>query len=307
MRMAYLAGPIDQVFNQSRESARVWDELRSRVVHDLTGAGFEVFRPDRAFHTASQSAAIQRVNNAVIDMCQAGVVFLPSGVPTLGTPVEVERMLARRMPVLVVSDVLFSVQLADWADRGAVVCAPDLVAENLMVLARAVTEAQNRPTLRRAAEQLASQLRQGNPAFGPRPLVFEAMREGAVLPSRGYEDDAGLDLYVSEGVVIEPHSFKDVPCGVSVDIPDGYWGMITGRSSTLRRHGLLVSQGVIDAGWTGELFAGVQNLTDRTVGIGAGDRLAQLILLPAPVRDRAPEWGRVPAKARGTNGFGSTG
>ena len=147
-------------------------------------------------------------------------------------------------------------------------------------------------------------------------LVFEAVKDDHVwtptgpqhlLPTRGYDDDAGLDLYAAYDYEIGPNEFVDVASGVKIDIPNGLWAMITGRSSTLRKKGLLVNPGVIDAGWTGELFAGVKNLTDHTVEVSAGDRLAQLILLPAPVIGLEPVWGKVPTKERGENGFGSTG
>jgi len=152
----------------------------------------------------------------------------------------------------------------------------------------------------------------------PTPLVFEPAEPGrltvkvesgeqSLLPTRGYADDAGLDLYVSEDTVIGPHEFVDVPSGVRADIPAGHWLFIVGRSSTLRSRGLLVNPGIIDAGWTGELFSGVQNLGDREVLLYAGDRVAQAILLPAPVTRYRPEWGEVPEKERGTRGFGSTG
>lgn len=171
------------------------------------------------------------------------------------------------------------------------------------------------PSFRQALSNLREAVRK---LSEPAPLVFEAATPGCehvstptgpqhILPTRGYADDAGLDLYVSQDVEIGPHQFVDVPCGVKADIPQGLWAMITGRSSTLRARGLFVSTGVIDAGWTGELFAGVQNLTPHTVRVSAGDRLAQLILLPAPVTGYEPTWGKVPEKERGTRGFGSTG
>lgn len=138
-------------------------------------------------------------------------------------------------------------------------------------------------------------------------LIFEAVKSDSVLPTRGYDDDAGLDLYVAQDVEIGPHEFVDVPTGVRIDIPHGYWAFIVGRSSTLRKRGLLVNPGIIDAGWTGELFAGVQNMKDQTIHVAAGDRLAQLILLPAAVVGLEPVWGKVPTKARGERGFGSTG
>lgn len=127
-------------------------------------------------------------------------------------------------------------------------------------------------------------------------------------PSQAKPGDVGLDLYVSEARTIGPGDFVDVPCGVSVRLPDGYWALITGRSSTLRRRGLLVANGIIDTGYTGPLFAGVQNLGRQDVHVDAGERLAQLILLPN-VADRlvvqvTSELGDTP---RGATGFGSTG
>jgi dUTP pyrophosphatase len=236
-------------------------------------------------------------------------VCLPRGLPTLGTPVEVERMLGRRIPVLIVTDGRASVQLNSWAERGAVVCDPSEIELLVGDLIRRVPDPVYRPP---ALEQLRRMGEQLQRALGPVPLIFEPV--GAEphdpeprLPSRGYADDAGLDLYVVGDRMIPPGQFRDVPCGVRIDIPPGHWGFIVGRSSTLRKHGLLVNPAVIDAGWTGELFAGVQNLGENDVVVSHGDRLAQLILLPAAVTGRVPEWGRVPAKDRGENGFGSTG
>lgn len=177
------------------------------------------------------------------------------------------------------------------------------------------TWAQLTATFREAVEQARAEMAADREKKGtgsvPGELVFEPVRGATgpvhLLPSRGYDDDAGLDLYVARDYEIGPNEFVDVASGVKVDIPHGLWAMIIGRSSTLRKKGLLVNPGVIDAGWTGELFAGVQNMTDKTVEVAAGDRLAQLILLPAPVVGLEPVWGTVPAKLRGTNGFGSTG
>lgn len=129
---------------------------------------------------------------------------------------------------------------------------------------------------------------------------------GARIPTKGYFGDAGFDLYCSESVDIEPGSWKDVDLGVSIQLPPKHWGLLTGRSSTLRRRGLLVNQGIIDNGYRGKLFANVVNMTDETVSVKEGERLAQLILLPVwdGVMEVAEE---LAPSARGDNGFGSTG
>ncbi len=129
---------------------------------------------------------------------------------------------------------------------------------------------------------------------------------GARTPTKGYLGDAGFDMYCSESVDIEPGSWKDVDLGVSIQLPPKHWGLLTGRSSTLRRRGLLVNQGIIDNGYRGKLFANVVNMTDETVSVKEGERLAQLILLPVwdGVMEVATE---LAPSARGDNGFGSTG
>ena len=130
-----------------------------------------------------------------------------------------------------------------------------------------------------------------------------------VEPTRAHVDDAGLDIYVSEDVVIQHHEFVDVPSNMAVTLPPGTWGMLTGRSSTLRKKGLLVNQGIIDTGYTGELFSGVWNLSDHPVTVKAGERIAQLVILPnltqniQPVRVESFESGG----SRGGRGFGSSG
>lgn len=302
-RVCYLAGPIDQATDGA------WKTVRTRLTHELRTLGFDVFRPDRAWDCANKSAGVQTVNDAVIRKCQLLAAVLPAGVPTLGTPVEVETAIRNRTPVLIVTD-LESVQINAWAERGVVVCRPTEIGIGLLDVAAKV-ETGRRPLgdmVAQTASVLATLAAPKGLIFEPTDLsVVDSRNDLDLLPSRGYADDAGLDLYVAESTEIEPHSFVDVAAGVKVDIPKGYWILILGRSSTLRKRQLMVSPGVIDAGWTGPLFAGVWNLSDEVVKVEAGDRLAQAILLPAPVTAYRPEWGTVPAKERGEKGFGSTG
>lgn len=149
--------------------------------------------------------------------------------------------------------------------------------------------------------------RGGGPGFNPagKALVFKSLVSTAKLPTRGYPDDAGLDLYASESTIIGGGEFKDIPMGLAVSLPDGYWARITGRSSTMRQLGLLVNEGIIDTGYTGPLYAGVRNLGLLPKSIMMGDRVAQLILHRNETF--APQWGEVKPSERGTSGFGSTG
>jgi len=134
------------------------------------------------------------------------------------------------------------------------------------------------------------------------------LSEGGEVPRHSHAGDAGYDLVVSRDTVIPPHTFVDVHTDIAVIWPDGMWGRITGRSSTLRKKGLLVSEGIIDNEYTGELFTGVYNLGDQEVVIKKGERVAQLI----PHMLIGLEWTEIQAEEipdtkRGSGGFGSTG
>lgn len=130
----------------------------------------------------------------------------------------------------------------------------------------------------------------------------------ARMPMRAHSDDAGFDLYVSTDVTVPPHGFKDIPSGVHMEIPNGYWGMLTGRSSTIRKRGLLVVQGIIDTGYRGELFSAVWNLTDKPVLVQKGERIAQFIVLPNATANTVLVRGdALGASERGWAGFGSSG
>lgn len=134
----------------------------------------------------------------------------------------------------------------------------------------------------------------------------------ALLPTRAYENDAGWDLRVLEPVWINVNEAVDVRTGVAVAIPDGYFGRIIGRSSALRKRGLMVVEGIIDSGFRGELFSyvfcppTVHNVTTNGVRLERGDSVAQLIIHPLPQVNWV-EVDQLEESDRGLAGFGSSG
>ncbi len=130
----------------------------------------------------------------------------------------------------------------------------------------------------------------------------------AFAPTRAYEGDAGFDLYVSERTLIPYRDMADVPCGISIQLPPGTWGMIVGRSSTVRKKQLLVVQGIIDNGYRGELFCATQNLARGTQIVERGERIAQLLLFDLVSAWTHPEQvAELDESERGEKAFGSTG
>ena len=140
-------------------------------------------------------------------------------------------------------------------------------------------------------------------------LPVAKLREGATLPSRAHEGDAGLDLYACEAAHLGPGERWSVGTGVGVEIPEGHAGLVLPRSGLARDHGIALvnSPGLIDSGYRGELRVLLLN-TDpaETFRVEPGDRIAQLVLVP--VAPGVPlEVEALSDSARATGGFGSSG
>lgn len=281
MTGVYVATAIDQVAPHGLDKALVtW-------LSDAQGVSW-VYNPKAAFKVgyAKPDPGIRAINAAALEASDVLVAYLPKDTVSVGVPMEIERALALGLHVVVFSDA------PSWMLQDERIHLFDGWNSN--------TRAWLREFLRGEPKRRQQELQQD-----PMPVLLQ---KGAQLPTRGHADDAGLDLHVSEDVTVPPGAFRDVPCGVHAQLPDWCWGMITGRSSTLRKRGLLVNQGVIDAGYRGELFAGVFNLSGEEVHVRKGERLAQLILLENGTARVYPEekWA-LTSGSRGHNGFGSTG
>lgn len=141
----------------------------------------------------------------------------------------------------------------------------------------------------------------------PKYVEFK-LGEGAKRPFKKHSGDAGWDLYVSRPADIPPGETVDVHTDIYIDMPRAVYARIVGRSSTIRKHGLMVNEGIIDNGYTGELFVCIHNLGKETFHVEPGMRLAQAIF--GVIEDiRWSEVDEIATKpgSRGTNGFGSTG
>jgi dUTP pyrophosphatase len=140
-------------------------------------------------------------------------------------------------------------------------------------------------------------------------LRISKLKEGAILPARAHEGDAGLDLYASEAAHLGPGERWSVGTGIAVEIPDGHAGLVLPRSGLAREHGisLVNSPGLIDSGYRGELRELLLN-TDpaETFLVEPGDRIAQLVLTPVVLAE-AVEASALSDSARGSGGFGSSG
>ncbi|NQW05063.1 MAG: dUTP diphosphatase [Acidobacteria bacterium] len=129
------------------------------------------------------------------------------------------------------------------------------------------------------------------------------------MPSYQTVGAAGFDLAASADIAVAPGAIVLVPTGLVAEVPAGHFLAIFARSSTPLKRGLTVANGVgvVDSDYCGptdEIKIQVMNVTEATVEIKVGDRLAQGVVMPF-VRVELEDGDGATAASRG--GFGSTG
>jgi len=139
-------------------------------------------------------------------------------------------------------------------------------------------------------------------------LPFQRLREDAVVPSRAYAGDAGLDLTACERVELGPGERQLVGTGLAVAIPDGYAGFVQPRSGLAAKHGITIvnTPGLVDSGYRGELKVILLNTDAReTFVVEPGMRIAQLVVVEIRALDPIVV-DELPGSERGERGFGSS-
>jgi dUTP pyrophosphatase len=289
--LVYLAYPIDL----DRGKAGFIDDYQMIKNRMIDEPGLTFYDPGRAFNAndCGPDQRVQAVNMAALTRADAVVAILPPDVPSVGTPMEIAWASAAGIPCHVLRDA------PSWA----------LQVDNIYhhsemaYLLNAIQHLQPLPHHNSSAVA----------KFVPDTTLMETLPELDPQPRQGYPGDAGFDLiyYGAEGLVLHPEETINVPAGVKIEWPPNTWALVLGRSSSFHKRGLLVHPAVIDPGYRGEMFANVRNLSDEIRVIQPGERIAQVIPLPA----LAPKIRMLPTQRdtelsdspRGAKGFGSSG
>jgi dUTP diphosphatase len=141
-------------------------------------------------------------------------------------------------------------------------------------------------------------------------LQVRLLHPAAQPPARTRPGDAAYDLRCLKGFSLWPRERATVPTGVAIALPQGVAGLVTPRSGLASRHGisLVNAPGLIDPNYRGELRIILVNLGDARFEAHAGDRIAQLLLVPFVAPDVSVVEELPPSPDdRGENGFGSSG
>lgn len=141
------------------------------------------------------------------------------------------------------------------------------------------------------------------------------VKPGAQCPQYATSGSAAFDLQANlpKAVNLGPGETMLIPCGIHVEIPRGFVGLVCSRSGLARKKGVFVlnSPGVIDSDYRGEVGAILFNANHDMCGFNVehGDRIAQMLIVPVAevVFDTVGSLEELSSTARGSSGFGSTG
>lgn len=143
------------------------------------------------------------------------------------------------------------------------------------------------------------------------------LEDGAILPTRAHDTDAGLDLYAREDKVVPAGGSATFDTGVHIELPvcelsNGLWmelnrtaGLIKSKSGLMVNHDI-TSDGLLDYGYTGSIHVKLFNHGTEDYHVRRGDKISQLVIVPVltPALEVVQE---LDETERGENGFGSSG
>ena len=136
-------------------------------------------------------------------------------------------------------------------------------------------------------------------------VKFKKLSPNAIPFSYSREQDACMDMYALEGTTILAGTTKIISTGIAVEIPQGYEGLVRGRSG-LASKGITAHLGTIDETYRGDVGMIISNHTSAPFAVEAGMRLAQFTVKPV-YHIELEEVEELSDTSRGSNGYGSSG
>ena len=130
--------------------------------------------------------------------------------------------------------------------------------------------------------------------------------DGAFMPIRSHETDAGLDLKAMHGAIVPAGGSATFDTGVHVELPHGCCGLVVSKSG-LNVHSDITSTGLIDESYQGAIVVKLYNHGSVGYLVRTGDKISQLVILPCRYEPVEVVESFDTQTERGSDGFGSTG
>ena len=117
-----------------------------------------------------------------------------------------------------------------------------------------------------------------------------------------------IDVRAAEDVDLKMFEYAQIPLGFSCQLPDGYFAILSPRSSTYKKYGIIMvnSIGVIDSSYCSDSDQWAMPVISlkADIHIPKGERIGQFFILPKMPNVEFETVATLGNKARG--GFGST-
>jgi len=118
--------------------------------------------------------------------------------------------------------------------------------------------------------------------------------------------DAGYDVFAADSVSLMPQERYNMPLGIALEFPDGYFCQVNQKSGLSQKLGIDTIGNVIDSGYRGEIHAIIVNTSNKIIHIESGQKIAQLVFISF-VKSKIKFTDELSETERGSDGFGSTG
>ena len=141
-------------------------------------------------------------------------------------------------------------------------------------------------------------------------LKVKLLRPEAKAPTVAHPgEDLGYDIYSAVTVIIPARGHAAISTGIAVECTSASgekMGALLRDKSSMAARRLVLTGGVIDAGYRGEVRVLIENLSDAEAQVLAGDKIANLIPYPV-LTSEVQVVDELTDSHRKEGGFGSTG
>ena len=136
-------------------------------------------------------------------------------------------------------------------------------------------------------------------------MKIRLLKSTTKLPQKSHLPDVGLDIFIPTSFYLQPLETKTIGLELSVQIPEGFAGMLVPRSS-ISEKGLIIQTAIIDPDYTGEIHLIVTNCSNNVVNIEKDMRVCSLVVYSV-LNVRLDVVTEIDCTERGSNGLGSSG
>ncbi|MCK4650354.1 dUTP diphosphatase [Candidatus Pacearchaeota archaeon] len=137
-------------------------------------------------------------------------------------------------------------------------------------------------------------------------VKVKRLKENAIIPRYAHKGDAGMDLFSAGNYIVPAGKRQLVSTGIAMELPEGYFASIRGKSGLAYKKGISILGGVIEYTYRGEYGVIVLNTGDEDFEDKAGDQVAQIVITPVATAE-VEEIEELSETVRGDGAWGSTG